>query len=92
MAAKNIFLSTAILFLGNTFNFNVSFISYTTLNAIQKKYFFPAIHWLYATNRQLIIDNATKTLNVDLLGDGRSNSPNYNDKYGTTQLYTKFLD
>ena len=64
MAAGDIFLSAAILFTGNTFQrikelmgvINVSFIGYTTFNKIQKKYLFLAIHIVYTTNRQLIID------------------------------------
>ena len=51
MAAGNIFLSAAILFTCNTFQrikellnvINVSFISHSTFNKIQKKYLFPAI-------------------------------------------------
>ena len=84
MAVRNIYLSTAILFTGNTFQgikelmdvINVSFISHTTFNVIQKKYLLPATHRLYATNRQLFIDNATKKLNIVLLGDRRCDSPN----------------
>ena len=79
MAAGNIFLSAAILFTGNTFQrikelmdvINISFISHTTFNKIQKKYLFPATHRVYTTNRQLIIDNAVKKGGIDLLGDGR---------------------
>ena len=77
MAAGNILLSAAILFTGNTFQrikellgvINISFISHTTFNKIQKKYLFPAIHRVYTTNRRLIIDNAVEKGDIDLLGD-----------------------
>ena len=65
---------------------NVSFISHTTFNTIQKKYLFLTI--VYTTNRQLIINNAAEKGDINLLGDGRCDSPGYNAKYGT---YT-FLD
>ena len=97
MAAGNIFLSAAILFMSNTFQrikelmdvVNISFISHTTFNKIQKKYLFPAIHRVYTTNRQLIIDNAVEKGDIDLLGDGRFDSPGYNAKYCTYTVLDK---
>ena len=97
MAAGNIFLSAGILFTGNTFQrikelldvINISFISHTTFNKIQKKYLFPAIHRVYTTNRQLIIDNAVEKGDIDLLGNGRCDSPGYNAKYGTYTVLDK---
>ena len=68
---------------------NISFISHTTFNKIQKKYLFPAIHRVYTTNRQLIIDNAVEKGDIDLLGDGRCDSPGYNAKYGTYTVLDK---
>ena len=73
MAAGNIFLSAAILFTCNTFQrikellnvINVSFISYSTFNKIQKKYLFPAIHRVLTTNRSLIIDNSVEKGDID---------------------------
>ena len=93
MATGNIFLSAAILFTGNTFQrikelmdvINISFISHTTFNKIQKKYLFPAINKVYTTNRQVIIDNAVEKGDIDLLGDARCDSPGYNTRYG---MYT----
>ena len=91
MAAGNIFFSAAILFTGNTFQriqelmkiINVPFISHTTFNTLQKIYLFPAIHRVYTTNRQLIIDYVSEQEDLHLLGDGRCDSPGYNAKYGT---------
>ena len=99
VAARNIFLSAAILFMSNTFqgikkliDINVSFINHTTFNAVQKKYLFPSIQRLYTTNRYLIIYNATKKRNIDLLGDGRCASPNCNGKYGTYTVHHKIFE
>ena len=91
------FLSVAILFTGNTFQsikelmdvINISFISHTTFNKIQKKYFSPAIHRVYTTNRQLIIDNAVEKGDIDFLGDGRCDSPGYSAKYVTYTVLDK---
>ena len=37
--------------------------------------------WVYTTNRQLNINNASEKGYIDLLGDGRFNSPGYSAKY-----------
>ena len=97
IAAGNIFLSAAILFTGNTFQrikehmdvINASFISQTTFNKIQKKYLFPIIHRMYTTNRQLIIDNVAEKGDIDLLDNGRYDSPGYNAKYDTYTVLDK---
>ena len=68
---------------------NVSFISHSTFNKIQKEYLFPAIHRVYTTNRSLINDNAVEKGDIDLLGGGRCDSPGYNGKYGTYTLLDK---
>ena len=90
MATGNIFLSAVIPFTGNTFQrikeltdvINVSFICDTSFNAIRKKYLLPAIHRVYTTSKQLIIDNATEKGYINLLGEGRCDS----------QLLTKIND
>ena len=46
---------------------------------------FPAIHRVYTTNRQLIINNAVKDGDINLLGERRCGSPGYNATYG---MYT----
>ena len=68
---------------------NVSFVSHTLFNKIQMKCFFPAIHRVYTTNRQLIIDNAAEKGVIDLAGDERYDSPGYNTKYGTHTVLDK---
>ena len=89
-APGNIFLSTAILFTGNTFQrikeiidvINVSFISHTTFDKIRKKSLFSAIHRVntHTVNRQLIIDNTVEKGDLDFFGDGSCDSPDYNAK------------
>ena len=37
--------------------------------------------WVYTTNRQLNINNASEKGDIDLLGHGRFNSPGYSAKY-----------
>ena len=70
---------------------NVSFISHTTFNKIQKKYLFLAIHRVYTTNRQLIIDNAIEKGDIDLLGDGSCDFLGYNAKYVAYTVFEKKL-
>ena len=97
MAAGNIFLSAAILFTGNTFQrikehmfvIKASFTSQTTFNKIQKKYLFPAVHRMYTTNRHFIIDNLAEKVDIDLLYNGRYDSPGYNAKYDTYTVLDK---
>ena len=70
---------------------NVSFVSHTTFNKIQKKYLFLVIHRVYTTNRQLIIDNATEKGDIDLLGDGSCDFLGYNAKYVACTVLEKKL-
>ena len=74
MAAGNLFLSAATLFTGNTFQriqefmkiADIYFISHTTFNNVQKMYLFLAIHRVYITNRQLIIDFVSEQATLHL--------------------------
>ena len=96
---REYFLSAAILFTGNIFQcikelmdvINVSFISHTTFNKIQKKYLFLVIHRVYTTNRQLIIDNAIEKGDIDLLGDGSCDFLGCNAKYVAYTVLEKKL-
>ena len=58
-------------------------VSHTTFYKIQKKLVIPALHWVFVTQHQLLIDDAKEHGKIDLLGDGRCDSPSYNAKYGT---------
>ena len=91
MAAGNISLAASILLSGGTFErqrdimniSNITFISHTTYYRIQKKLLVPAIHHVFLTQRQLVYDEVTTYKTVNILGDGRCDSPGYNAKYGT---------
>ena len=91
----NLTLSAGILFSGNTFQrikemldiSKVACFSRTTYNNFENKYLFPAIHKVYLTNRTVILDNAKETgKGINILGDGRCDSPGYSAKYGTYTL------
>ena len=91
----NVAVSAGILFSGSTFQrikemFGISKIacfSRTTFNKFQNRFLFPAIHKVFLTNRTLIIDQLNENANgVNLLGDGRCDSPGYCAKYGTYTL------
>ena len=91
MATGNIMISAGILFTGCTFQrmkeitniANIAFISNTTFCKIQNHLLFPALHHVYTTNRRLLIDTLKMGKEVNLLGDGRCDSPGYSAKYGT---------
>ena len=62
---------------------NVAFISQLTFYSIQKKPLYPAIHWVYTTNRALLFECVKEESEIHLLCDGRWGSPGYNVKQGT---------
>ena len=61
----------------------IPFFSHTTFYKIQRKLVIPAIHRVFTTQRQLLFDDARERGSIDILGDGRCDSPGYNAKYGT---------
>ena len=96
-AAGNISIAASLILCGGTFGrlqemFKTALIplfSHVTFNKIQKSLVFPAIHRVFITQRQLIIDEINEQDHVDLLGDGRCDSPGYNAKYGTYSVMDK---
>ena len=56
---------------------------------MQKKLVVPAIHRVFVTQRQLWFDDAKECGKIDLLRDGRWDSPGYNAKYGTYTVMDK---
>ena len=90
-AAGNISLVASIILSGGTFErfsemfktADIPFFSHTTFYIIQKKLVIPAIHRVFTTQRQILYDNVRENGKIDLQGDGRSDSPGYNAKYGT---------
>lgn len=97
-AAGNISLSASILFSGCTFQrfkdilniAKIPFISHVSFNSIQKRFLFPSIHRVFTTNRTLLLDMIRSNNNLDLLGDGRCDSPGFSAKYGTYTIMDSF--
>ena len=56
---------------------------------MQKKLVKPAIHQVFVTQRQLLFDDAKERSKIDLLRDGRCDSPGCNANYGTYTLMDK---
>ena len=92
IAAGNLLLSAAILFSGNTYqrifdltkSLKLLMFSSGTYFSIQKSYLFPAVNRIYQTHRQLRLSHHIDNQHsLDLIGDGRCDSPGYNAKYGT---------
>ena len=90
-ASGNISLAASILFSGCTFQrikelagiAKIPFMSHVTFNSIQKRFLFPATHRVFITNRALLFDMVRTRGQLDLLGDGRCDSPGFSAKYGT---------
>ena len=95
MASGNLSIAASILLSGSTFQSvkemmeigNIDFIGTTTFYDLQKRYIIPAINKVYLTYRELRFaesrDNSEK---LNLLGDGRCDSPGHCAKYGTYTL------
>ena len=90
-ASGNISLTASIILSGGTYerfsdmfkNAKIPFFSHTTFYKIQKKLVIPAIHRVFTTQRQFLYDDVRDQGKINLLGDGRCDSPGYNAKYGT---------
>ena len=93
-AGGNVLLAASILYSGNTFtgikemmeNLKVKFFSRSTFHRLQRTVLFPAINMVYKVHRNNVIHRCVSQEHVDLIGDGRSDSPGYNAKYGTYTL------
>ena len=94
MASGNLSMAGSILLSGNTFQrikemmdiANVSFFSHTTFDDLQSQYIFSAIDNVYNHHKEILVAKARKEPKLDLLGDGRCDSPGYCAKYGTYTL------
>ena len=90
MSAGNLLLSSAILFTGNTYNrikvfmevANIYFLSERTFMKLQTKVLFPSVNKIYKTARNKIVGTLSNC-SVNVVGDGRCDSPGFNAKYGT---------
>ena len=96
IAAGNLLSSAAILFSGNTFShiaqfasfLNLKFFSHTTYYNIQKKYLFPVVNKAWKEEKSSVLDEVKSNGPVNLIGDGRCDSPGHNAKYCTYTMMT----
>ena len=96
IAAGNLLSSAAILFSGNTFShiaqfasfLNLKFFSHTTSSNIQNKYLFPVVNKAWKEERSSVLDEVKSNGAVNLIGDGRCDSPGHNAKYCTYTMMT----
>ena len=96
IAAGNLLSSAAILFSGNTFShiaqfatfLNLKFFSHTTFYNIQNKYLFPVVNKAWIEERSSVLDEVKNNGPVNLIGDGRCDSPGHNAKYCTYTMMT----
>ena len=87
----NLLISSSILFTGNTFvrieNFaaclGLQFLSDRAFYKNQDQYLFPVINAAWEKEREAVVDELCNKEIVKLSGDGRSDSPGHNAKYGT---------
>ena len=89
----NLSVSAGIVLAGSTYETvrkmmeisGVKFSGKTSFYNIQKKLLFPAINYIYNERRRVIL-NTAKSGKVNLIGDGRYDSPGNNATFGTYTL------
>ena len=93
--AGNILIPAAIVFTGGSYEsmkqfsnaLNLSFVNKDQFYGVQDKIVFPVINNAYEKQQKDVIETLKeKKSSVDLCGDGRSDSPGHNAKYGTYSL------
>ena len=97
MPAGNLLTSAAILFSGNTFSriaqfasfLKLLFFSHSTFNNIQNKFLFPLVDKAWTEERSSVLEAIKREGPVNLIGDGRCDSPGHSAKYCT---YTMMSD
>ena len=65
---------------------NLKLFGSTVYTGLQKKILFPSINYVYKKHRNKIMDSCRLIGSLNLAGDGRSDSPGFNAKYGTYTL------
>ena len=92
MSAGSLLLSSALLFTGNTYTrikefMEVAkiFFSERTFIKLESKVLFPSVNKVYKTARNKIIGTLSNC-SVNVVGDGRCDSPGFKAKYGTYTL------
>ena len=96
IASGNLLSSAAILFSGNTFSriaqfasfLNLKFFSHTTYYNIQNKYLFPVVNKAWKEERTSELDAIKRDGPINLIGDGRCDSPGHSAKYCTYTMMT----
>ena len=83
---ENILLPSGILYSGNTMKIaNLLFFSHTLHLRTQETIIFPAINFVYKQCCESILEHVQNLL-LDLIGDRRCESPEFNARYGTYSL------
>ena len=93
-SASNLLLSAAISYSGNTFTrilklmnyIHIAFFSRTVFYGCQKNMLFPAVNTVYKRYREKCLTHSLEHENINVIGDGRCDSPGYSAKYGTYTL------
>ena len=91
MAAGNLLLAASILYTGNTYTrvcelmatAKINFFSHTLFHRIQSQFLFPAVASIFSTYQQSIVAKRLLANPLNIIGDGRYDSPGYNTKYCT---------
>ncbi|XP_057317565.1 uncharacterized protein LOC130662674 [Hydractinia symbiolongicarpus] len=94
IAEGTVRLSAGILFNGLTFQgvkeafetANVNFISRSQFHELQRRFLFPAINSIFTHYQEATLVRLVALEGVDLIGDGRCDSPGFSAKYGTYSL------
>ena len=97
MPAGNLLTSAAILFSGNTFSrvsqlasfLNLKFFSQTTYYDIQSRYLFPVVNKAWTERKGELLQAIKEEGPLNLVGDGRCDSPGHNAKYGTYTMMSE---
>ena len=92
--AGNILIPAAVVFTGGTFEqtkqfaraLNLNFVNKDQFYETQRKVLFPVINSAYEKQQQQVINKVNEKNEINLCGDGRSDSPGHNAKYGTYSL------
>ena len=95
-AAGNLLTPAAILFSGNTFSriaqfvsfLKLKFLSHSTFYNIQNKFLFPLVDKAWTEERCSVLEAIKRDGPVDLIGNGRCDSPGHSDKYCTYTVMT----
>ena len=91
MALGNMQVAASILFTGNTFTrikkfcdmLSFSMARMSSFLKIQEKYIFPVINHFYIKQRNKIVSDLKTYTALNVIGDGRCDSPGFSGKYGT---------